>query len=123
MADYCSGRLLTMEYVSGQKVTKLNKVTCLEIDGAGLAEEVFKAYLHQILIDGFFHADPHPGNVLLTQDHRIALLDLGMTARIGPNMQESILRMLLAMSEGQSDRAAEMAQKLGTERAEFDDEK
>ncbi len=118
--DYCTGRLLTMEYVSGQKITKLNKVTFLEIDGAGLAEAVFQAYLHQILIAGFFHADPHPGNILLTQDHRIALLDLGMTARIGPNMQESILRLLLAMSEGQSDRASEIAQRMGEERDGFD---
>ncbi len=118
--DYCTGRVLTMEYVSGQKITKLNKVTFLEIDGAGLAEAVFQAYLHQILIAGFFHADPHPGNILLTQNHRIALLDLGMTARIGPNMQESILRLLLAMSEGQSDRASEIAQRMGEERESFD---
>ena len=46
-----------------------------------LAEELFRAYLQQILVDGFFHADPHPGNVFLTDDGRIALLDLGM---VGP---------------------------------------
>ncbi|MEO7931741.1 MAG: AarF/UbiB family protein [Chthoniobacterales bacterium] len=119
--DYCTGRVLTMEYVPGQKITKLNKVTFLEIDGAGLAEAVFQTYLHQILITGFFHADPHPGNILLTPDHRIALLDLGMTARIGPNMQEQILRLLLAMSEGQSDRASEIAQRMGEEREGFDE--
>ncbi len=119
--DYCSGRLLTMEYVSGQKITKLNPVAMLELDGTGLAEELFKAYLHQILLAGFFHADPHPGNILITQDHRVALLDLGMTARIGTNMQESILRLLLAMSEGQSDRAGEIAQKMGEPQENFDE--
>ncbi|HEX8372693.1 MAG TPA: AarF/UbiB family protein [Chthoniobacterales bacterium] len=119
--DYSTGRVLTMEYVSGQKITKLNKVTFLEIDGRGLAEAVFQAYLHQILITGFFHADPHPGNLLLTPDHRVALLDLGMIARIGPNMQESILRLLLAMSEGQSDRAGEIAQRMGEERENFNE--
>lgn len=119
--DYCSGRMLTMEYVSGQKITKLNPVALVELDGSGLAEEIFRAYLHQILVAGFFHADPHPGNVLLTFDHRIALLDLGMTARIGPNMQESILRLLLAMAEGQSDRAGEVAQRMGEVQDDFDE--
>ena len=58
------------------------------MDGAPLAEELCRAYLQQILVDGFFHADPHPGNVFLTDDGRLALLDLGMVAQIGPSMQE-----------------------------------
>lgn len=119
--DYSSGRVLTMEYISGQKITKLSPVARLDVDGAALAEAVFSAYLHQILVVGVFHADPHPGNVLITDDHRIALLDLGMVARIGQNMQEQILRLLLAISEGQSDRAAAIAQKMGVERDGFDD--
>ena len=55
----------------------------------------------QILIDGFFHADPHPGNVFMTEDGRIALLDLGMVARISPALQENLLKLLLDVSEGQ----------------------
>ena len=70
-----------MEMVKGQKVTSLTPLVRQEIDGPGLALELFRAYLHQILIDGFFHADPHPGNVFLTDDGRIALLDLGMVSR------------------------------------------
>src|SRR5688500_2151041 len=61
--DYTSGRVLTMEYVAGQKITKLSPVVRVDIDGDALAEELFRAYLRQIIIDGFFHADPHPGNV------------------------------------------------------------
>ena len=53
------------------------------LDQAALCEELFRAYLHQILVVGVFHADPHPGNVFLTDDHKIALLDLGMVGRIG----------------------------------------
>ena len=49
-----------------------------ELDGDALAEQLFRAYLKQILVDGFVHADPHPGNVFLTEDDRIALFDLGM---------------------------------------------
>jgi ubiquinone biosynthesis protein len=118
--DYSTGRVLTMEHISGQKITKLSPVARMDVDGAVLAESVFSAYLHQILVVGVFHADPHPGNVLITDDHRIALLDLGMVARIGQQMQEQILRLLLAISEGQSDRAAAIAQKMGVERDGFD---
>jgi predicted unusual protein kinase regulating ubiquinone biosynthesis (AarF/ABC1/UbiB family) len=118
--DYSTGRVLTMEHVAGQKITKLSPLTRLELDGEELAEAIFTAYLHQILVLGMFHADPHPGNVFLTEDHRIALLDLGMVARIGPQMQESVLRLLIAISEGQSDRASEIAQKMGEEQDGFD---
>ena len=119
--DYSTGRVLTMEYVSGFKITRLNPATRLDVDGAALAEELFRAYLHQILVMGVFHADPHPGNVFLTDDHQIALLDLGMVARVGPSTQNSLMRLLLAVSEGQSDRAAEIAQKMGTEKEDFDE--
>ena len=96
-----------MEFIGGFKVTKLSAVVWTEIDGDVLAEEVFKAYLKQVLIDGFFHADPHPGNVLLTEDSSIALLDLGMIARVSPRMQDGMLRVLLAISEGRGEDAAE----------------
>lgn len=120
--DYSSGRVLTMEYVDGTKVTKLHPVVRLEVDGGLLAEEVFRSYLHQILIMGVFHADPHPGNVFLTSDNqRVALLDFGMVARVGPEMQDHLLKLLLAISEGQSDRAAAVAQIMGTERDDFDE--
>lgn len=119
--DYSSGRVLTMEYVTGEKITKFSPLVRLEIDGDELADEVFRAYLHQILVAGFFHADPHPGNVFLTEDHKVALLDLGMVGRLGANMQGHILKLLLAISEGQSDRAVEVAQKMGEAQEGFDE--
>jgi predicted unusual protein kinase regulating ubiquinone biosynthesis (AarF/ABC1/UbiB family) len=64
--DYSSSRVLTMEYIAGRKITKASPLTPLEVDGEVLLEELFQAYLQQILVDGFFHADPHPGNVFLT---------------------------------------------------------
>lgn len=118
--DYSTARVLTMEYINGQKVTALSKLSQLEIDGPTLAEEIFRAYLHQILNVGIFHADPHPGNVFVTDDHRIALLDLGMIARVGPVLQETLTKLLLAISEGQSERAAVIAEQMGTPRSDFD---
>jgi ubiquinone biosynthesis protein len=119
--DYTTSRVLTMEYISGTKITSLSQVARLDLDGAGLAEELFRAYLKQILVDGFFHADPHPGNVFVTTAGQIALIDLGMVARITPRMQEHLLQLLLAISEGRSDDAVTFALKLGEARERFDE--
>ena len=118
--DYSTSRVLTMEYVRGRKITALSPLAHLEIDGRGLAEELFRAYLKQILIDGFFHADPHPGNVFLTDDRRLALLDLGMVGRLSPQLQEHLIRMVLAISEGNGPEAAQVTIDMGEARETFD---
>jgi predicted unusual protein kinase regulating ubiquinone biosynthesis (AarF/ABC1/UbiB family) len=115
--DYTSGRVLTMELVKGRKVTALTPLTRQDIDAEGLARELFRAYLHQILIDGFFHADPHPGNVFLTEDGRVALLDLGMVSRLSPQRQDQLLKLLLAVSEANGVRATSVAIQMGEVRA------
>ena len=121
IADYSSSRVLTMEYVHGRKITDLSPLTRMEFDGDALATELFRAYLHQILVDGFFHADPHPGNVFLTDDYRVALLDLGMVGRIMPGLQEQLLQLLLAIAEGRGDDAANIAIKIGEKKEDFDE--
>ncbi len=118
--DFTTTRILTMEYISGKKITALNPLRLLEIDGSLLAEELFSAYLKQFLVDGIFHADPHPGNVFLTDDDRIALLDLGMVGRITRSFQDNLLRLLLAISEGRGETAAQAAIKMGEAKEGFD---
>ena len=120
VSDYCSSRVLTMQYVPGKKITEVSPLARMEFDGAALAGEVFKAYLEQILVHGFFHADPHPGNVFLTEDYRIALLDLGMVGQLMPRMQEDLLQLLLAVSEGRGEEAAQIAIKIGDPTGVFD---
>jgi predicted unusual protein kinase regulating ubiquinone biosynthesis (AarF/ABC1/UbiB family) len=83
---------------------------------------LFSAYLHQILIDGFFHADPHAGNVFVTDDQRLALLDLGMVARIDPAMQDRLIKLLLAVSQGNGGDAADIAIDIGRRLDHFDAE-
>lgn len=117
---YCTSRVLTMEFVPGKKITEVSPLARMDFDGAALAEELFRAYLEQILVNGFFHADPHPGNVFLTTDHRIALLDLGMVGRIMPRMQEELLQLLMAISEGHGEEAANVAIKIGEKKENFD---
>lgn len=118
--DYTTGRVLTMEYVPGKKITEVSPLRLMEMDTRTLAEEIFRAYLKQMLLDGFFHADPHPGNVFITDDNRIALLDLGMVAHISANFRENMLRLDVAISEGRGDDAAEIAIKMGEPKSNFD---
>ena len=119
--DYTSRGVLTMTYLSGQKITALSPVTRLDFDGAALADELLRAYLKQILVDGFFHADPHPGNVFLTQNRRIGLLDLGMVGHVTPGMQESLIKLLLAISEGRAEEAAAVAIQISETADDFDE--
>jgi ubiquinone biosynthesis protein len=119
--DYTTSRVLTMDFIEGRKVTAITSLRKLDIDGAELAGTLFRAYLKQILVDGFYHADPHPGNVILTEDGRIALIDLGMVARLQEGLQDKMLRLLLALSEGKTSETVEYAIELGTRSTEFDE--
>lgn len=110
-----------MEFIRGKKITNITKLELLELDGEPLADECFKAYLQQILVDGFFHADPHPGNVLLTDDNNIGLLDLGMVARLTPHMQAKLLKLLLAISDNRPDVVADTAFDIGEPKPSFDE--
>lgn len=119
IADYTSKSVLTMEEVQGQKINTLGPVARLELKGGPLAEELFRAYLKQVLLDGLFHADPHPGNVFITNDGRVALIDLGMVGHVGPAMQENLLKILLAISEGNGDAAADIAMRISERLEDF----
>ena len=119
--DYTTSTVLTMDFVEGTKITTVSPVERTEVDGASLADQLFRAYLQQILVDGVFHADPHPGNVLMTPDHRLALIDLGMVGRLTPPTQEQLFKLLLAISEGRGDEAATVAIALSEKREDFDE--
>lgn len=119
--DYTTGMVLTMDYISGRKVTDLGPLAKLELDGCELAQQLFEAYLDQILVEGFFHADPHPGNVLLTDDNRLALVDLGMVARVPGAMRKLLIKLLLAMSDGDGKATADAAVALGRPLEDFDE--
>ncbi|MBC7368646.1 MAG: AarF/ABC1/UbiB kinase family protein [Undibacterium sp.] len=117
--DYYTRSLLTMDEVQGRKITSLSPLARMDLKGAPLAEELFKAYLQQVLVDGMFHADPHPGNVFITDDGRIALIDLGMVGHTAPAMQEGLLKILVAISEGNGEAAAEVAIRMSEKLEEF----
>ena len=111
--DYTTSKVLTMDYIRGKNVNKLSPLRQLEINDKALSEVLFKAYLKQVLVDGFYHADPHPGNIFTTDNGELALLDLGMVARLSESMREKLTRMLLAVSDGNGEKAAEYTLAMG----------
>ncbi len=121
--DYSTARVLTMEYLPGTKITSLSGAVLVDLDGDALAEELFRAYLKQILVDGFFHADPHPGNLLLTAERNIAILDLGMVGRLNQRLRDHLLHLLSGLSDGDGQQTAEAAMRLGEARDEAIDRK
>ena len=110
--------VLTMDWVGGRSVGALDRP--VGAGGSRLAEQLLKAYLDQVLVDGLFHADPHPGNVLLTDDGRLGLIDLGMVARVAPETQDSLIKLLTAVSSGRGLDAAAVMIDLGQRRDGFD---
>ncbi|MBY5958859.1 hypothetical protein KUV50_11975 [Membranicola marinus] len=106
VVDYTTSRILTMKYLDGEKITAITPLRKLELDGITLVKELFEAYLQQIVIDGFMHADPHPGNIHLTEDNKIALLDVGMVAYFGEEYKEHYLKLLLYLGEANGDKLA-----------------
>jgi predicted unusual protein kinase regulating ubiquinone biosynthesis (AarF/ABC1/UbiB family) len=118
--DFTTSRVLTMDYVPGRKVTDLGPLGRLELDGATLADDLFGAYIRQVLVEGVFHADPHPGNVLVTDDGRLALLDIGMVARVAPAHREKLLKLLLALADARPDEVVRAARSMGQELTDYD---
>lgn len=103
IADYTTEKVLTMQYLKGKKITKISPLQKLEMDGDKMADELFQAYLKQIVIDGFVHADPHPGNVHLMNNNQIAMLDFGMVAHISPKLRDDYLKLLMNIGDGNAD--------------------
>lgn len=111
--DYSTSRVLTMDYVEGRKITDIGRLGLVDLDTGPIVEQLFSAYLHMILDAGVLHADPHPGNLLLTDDGRLALLDLGMTASVPPRIQDDIIKLLLSISDGDGEETATVLAAMG----------
>jgi predicted unusual protein kinase regulating ubiquinone biosynthesis (AarF/ABC1/UbiB family) len=86
-----SKKVLTMEFIHGTKVIDLDAQRRLNISPAKVNRLLIKTYLKQLLEDGFFHADPHPGNLLVMPDGRLAFFDFGMVGRITPQLQSKMI--------------------------------
>ena len=92
---YCSSKVLTMEFIAGTKLNDVYASTGDEFDKKLLAKNVLDSYLQQLFIDGFFHGDPHPGNVMILEDNVICYLDLGMMGFFDEEFKRNLSEVML----------------------------
>ncbi|HZP67211.1 MAG TPA: AarF/UbiB family protein [Rudaea sp.] len=118
--DLSTARILTMERVHGTKASTAVNLRRLDEPLDRYLGDLIRAYLDQIFIHGLVHADPHPGNVMLTGSG-LALVDLGMVARLGPQTRDALLVLFAAAIEGDGDEVAYRTAMLGDELECFDE--
>jgi len=105
--EYSSQRVLTLSFVKGRHLAEVPREELQQLDSKEIARDLLSAYMKQIAIDGVFHCDPHPGNILLTDDGRLALMDFGMVGRFDAGQKDKMILFLLAFSERLGERVAD----------------
>jgi len=110
--------VLVMQFVEGFRVTEVDEILRHNVDTKKMIENLIEFYGDQLLIHGFFHADPHPGNILIRPDSRIVLLDYGMVLEITPELRQDLVRIVIAAVRNDIDELINMAYKL--EMLEYD---
>lgn len=110
-----SGRVLTMEHVDGWTLARIDEARSAGVDSGALARAGARAFMQQVLVDGFFHADLHPANLMLMGDSRIAYLDFGIVGRLSARERRAVGRLLGAFTAKDAQRAIEVSGQLGVE--------
>ena len=112
-AELTSQRVLTMEFVSGTKINNLPQLDAQGIDREALARTLVEAYFQMFITDGFFHADPHPGNFLIADDGTLIMLDFGMVSSLPKDTRDGFVDLIAAFTMKDSAQAAHIFSKLG----------
>src|SRR5439155_26053706 len=99
-------KVLVLERIHGEKVTADHGLNAE--DAQRLARQFFRAYVHQVTVEGVYHADPHRGNVFLTTDGRLALLDFGLLGRLDQDSRRGLALLLLAIAQNRADDVADL---------------
>jgi ubiquinone biosynthesis protein len=95
--EYTTSKVLTMEYYEGTKLNEVDKLAQQGLDSKIIAERIVNAIFQQILLDGFFHGDPHPGNILALPGEVIVFMDFGMVGRLTAEMKNHIASFVIAL--------------------------
>ncbi|MBP3983398.1 AarF/ABC1/UbiB kinase family protein [Pseudoxanthomonas helianthi] len=119
--DYCGRRVLTMDLVHGIRVDEVPGIRRVEEPMTPLAEELLRGYLDQVFVHGEIHADPHPGNLRVTPEGRLAIFDLGMVTNVSPKQRDRLLKLLFAAVDGRGEQVAEEGIDLGVRLADYDE--
>jgi predicted unusual protein kinase regulating ubiquinone biosynthesis (AarF/ABC1/UbiB family) len=93
-SQFSGAKVITMEFVSGYKITDFPALEKAGINQGELAQTLINAYMKQVLVDGFYHADPHPGNMFIRPDGGITFIDFGMVGRIAPGHVRAIRKLV-----------------------------
>jgi len=120
--EYSGRRLLVMEFVKGTRIDDVDAMLANGVDPKTIAELGFQAYLQQVFKDGFFHGDPHPGNLLVTDTGSLVFLDFGMVGVIRPERRDLFIKVLLSIVEIDVDRLIDSFEDLGVSIREEDRE-
>ncbi|OKH12252.1 hypothetical protein NIES592_18760 [Fischerella major NIES-592] len=110
---YTSSRVLTLEYVPGIKISQYEAIEAAGLDRKQIARQGAQAYLLQLLDNGFFHADPHPGNIAVSPDGALIFYDFGMMGRIKSNVREGLMETLFGIASKDGDRVVQSLINLG----------
>lgn len=116
----CTNRVLTMELVEGTKLSQIKQSPPESFDSAEVARRGANLYLEMIFSNGFYHADPHPGNVLVLDGHVIGLLDFGMVGRIDEQLHEEMGEMLVAVGNQDPEHLTAIITRVGSVPSELD---
>lgn len=112
-SEYCTPRVLTMEYLDGVKLCDAKRLLAGASDFAELARRGAEVYLDMIFLNGLYHADPHPGNILILPGDRIGLLDFGMVGRIDEQLREDIEDLLMSVIDKDSTQLTSIIMRIG----------
>jgi len=111
--ELCTKRVLTTTFVEGVKVSDAGALDALGVDKKEVARRLVRLYCQMIFVDGVYHADPHPGNVLVQEGGTIVLLDFGAVAELSPQMREGIPEFLEGVLRRDTDRLVRSLRKMG----------
>jgi predicted unusual protein kinase regulating ubiquinone biosynthesis (AarF/ABC1/UbiB family) len=106
-------RVLTSSFVEGKKIVDISAIDAMGVDKKDVAKRLVRAYCQMIFVDGIYHADPHPGNVLVRSDGAIILLDFGAVAELSPSMREGIPEFLEGVLRRNTDSIIKALRKMG----------
>jgi len=110
---YASPRVLTLEYAPGIKISHYEALEAAGLDRKELARLGAKAYLHQLLDDGFFHADPHPGNIAVSPTGALIFYDFGMMGQVQPVTRQKLLQTFLGIAQKDAEQVVNSLVELG----------
>jgi predicted unusual protein kinase regulating ubiquinone biosynthesis (AarF/ABC1/UbiB family) len=110
---YASSRVLTLEYLPGIKISQYEALEAAGLDRKAIARQGAQAYLLQLLNSGFFHADPHPGNIAISASGALIFYDFGMMGRIKSNVREGLMQTLFGIAQKDGDRVVQSLIDLG----------